>query len=358
VQWPAGSKEQIVEITIGGTLPNEVGRYDLKLTWSIQGIVIATSDASSAGVTGVINNTRHTLFSVYEDPLNPAVSNKDGTKWYAETGLSRQRLDKLLQAIGGNHHRFPTPKPADIDRLIWLVHKHVNDSSPPYFNGERGAGIRYGKDGPLVEYIDQWVMWLASHTWNKPPKRQPHWNYGACISYVQLMKTMLAITGVNAQRAWVLPKTTVWPDGKAAHWTDADLVDVDNDDKKKMVPQGWTFVDTTTGIEYKAEVRLIDKPLPNGAPYMEAFEACLYYGGKLVPGAIPTHRYPSEVLHDRVGFANATEVLRWWHSVKHGDFERFMAWVAQTPAMAYFDKDGNYYDSPYKIPVDQRLPVP
>ena len=343
VSWPAGSREQIVEVTIGGKLPNEVSRYDLHLTWSARNIAVSTPGGTpGAGVGGVINRSRHTIYSIYEDPLKPSVSNKSGSKWWVDTGLTKQRLDKLLLAFGGHADRFPTPAATDIDRLIWQLHQHVNDSSPPYFNGARGAFVMYGQDGPKLDYLDQWVMWLASRTWNRAPREQPHWNFGACITYVQLMKTMLAMAGINAQRAWVYPKTTVWPNGIDVDWDDSDLVDVEDvdpdtaDDLEKYLgqrtkPQDWTFLDKRSGLEFKAEVRLIDKPAANGDAVSDHFEACLYYGGKLVPGAIPTRRYPANVLQDRVGFANATELLRWWHSVKHGNFRRFMAWVSDSP---------------------------
>ena len=224
VNWPADSLEQIVEVTVGGTLPNEIARYNLHLTWSVQEMAVNGPDGTLGGVGGVINRTRHTIYSIYEDPLNPAVSNKSGKKWWADTGLTRQRLEKLLQALGGGHKRFPTPAQADLDQLIWNLHQHVNDSGPPYFNGARGARVEYGMGGPHLEYIDQWVMWLESRTWNRPPARQPHWNYGACITYIQLMKTMLAIAGINAQRAWVLPRPrcgpTVWrSNGTTTTWS-------------------------------------------------------------------------------------------------------------------------------------------
>lgn len=365
VSWPSGSQEQIVEVTTGGALPNEVSQYDLHLAWFVKELTISSPEGTpSAGVGGLINRTRHTIYSIWEDPLNPSVSNKAGKKWFADTGLTKQRLDKLIQAIGGDKHRFPTATKADIDRLIWNLHHHVNSSSPPYFNGQRGVTISYGMDGPELDLLDQWVMWIPSRTWKRLPKAQPHWNFGACISYVQLMKTMLAIAGINSQRAWLYPKTTQWPNGEDVDWDDSDLLDLEDRDPDvekyripKTTPQEWPFPDPNTKLMSKATVRLIEKPGPHGTPFYEAFEACLYYDGKLVPGAIPPRRYPPDVLHDRVGFANAKELLRWWHSVKHGDFKRFMAWVSESPP-AFFDKDGTYYSSPYKIPVSKQLPVP
>ena len=366
VNWPADSLEQIVEITVGGTLPNEIARYDLHLTWSVQEIAVSGPDGTLGGVGGVIDRTRHVIYSVYEDPLNPAVSNKSGKKWWVDTGLTRQRLEKLLQAFGGGNKRFPTPAQADIDQLIWHLHKHVNDSSPPYFNGARGVRVEYGRGGPQLDYLDQWVMWLESRTWNRPPARQPHWNYGACITYIQLMKTMLGIAGINVQRAWVFPKTTLWPNGIDVEWDNEDLVDVEDVDRgdrddveryksRETKEQTWPFM--RNGIAYNATVRLIDRPKANGAPLYEAFEGCLYYGGKFLPGAISTRRYPADLLKNRTGFANATEVLRWWTSVQHGGVKRFMAWASESPP-GFFDSQGDYYTSPYDIPVSRHLPVP
>jgi hypothetical protein len=200
--------------------------------------------------------------------------------------------------------------------------------------------------------VDQWVMWLSARVWRRPDEKS-WWNVGACISYVQLMKTMLAAAGINSRRAWVLPKTTRLPDGSAVSLSANDLIafddlDLDAREQKHSFSYG--------GLTYHTAVRLIDNPDHGGTTY-ENFEACLYFGGKLVPGAIPTRRYPLSVLSGRVGFADSLAVLRWWHSVSHGSFHRFMAWVSDTPE-GYFDKDGNFYASPYSIPAAKQLPVP
>jgi hypothetical protein len=63
------------------------------------------------------------------------------------------------------------------------------------------------------------------------------------------------------------------------------------------------------------------------------------------------------VLKKQEGFANATELLRWWVSVKHGSFQRFMAWVSVSPP-GFFDKQGDFYSDPYMIPASRYLPVP
>jgi len=344
VNWPAGSIEQIVPlIATDGALPNEVSRYHVKLVWSVSGLVPG----------GVINRSEHKIFSIYEKPLDPVVSNASGTTQAPIIGLTKQRLDQLMLVIGGGNRRFPTPSHADVDRLIWHLCEKVNDSGPPHFDGRRAENVTYGYGGPVIDLVDQWVMWLAARTWHRPDEKA-WWNVGACISYAQLMKTMLAAAGINSRRAWVIPKTTLMPDGSTVSLTADDLVAFDD---LNLSAKEQRFNLNVAGIPTVAAVKLINDPNPDGSPSYENFEACLYYGGKLVPGAIGTHRYPRSVLHDKVGFADAKEVMRWWHGVSHGNFKRFMAWVSQTPP-GFFDKDGNFYSSPYNIPPAKRLPVP
>jgi len=343
VSWPAGSQEQIVPlISTGGALPNEGSRYQVRLTWEVSGIVPG----------GVIKRTTHKIFGIYEDPLDPIVSSATGAAQSPVTGSTKQRLDKLTELIGGAQRRFPTLSVSDIDRLIWRLHVHVNDSGPPHFDGKRSVAVRYGSGGPSVDWVDQWVMWLSAREWHRPGEKKS-WNVGACISYVQWMKTILAAAGINSRRAWVLPKTTRLPNGSTVSLAANDLISFDNLTLGAL-EQKYTF--SYSGLTYSAAVRLIDTP-EGGVPTWENFEACLYYGGKLVPGAISTHRYPASVLSGRVGFADSLEVLRWWHSVSHGSFHRFMAWVSDTP-WGCFDKDGTFYTSPYDIPAAKWLPVP
>lgn len=349
VDWPAGASEKIVDmIAAGGALPNEVARYHVRLTWSVTGITPG----------GVIDRSNHKIFGIYEDPLDPVISSASGSLQSPVDGLTKQRLDKMTLAIGGANRRFPTPSSSDIDRLIWKLCQTINDSGPPHFYGGRAEAVQYGGFGPsspAVDLVDQWVMWLEGR--QVPPNTgvgPKPWNVGACISYVQLMKTMLAAAGINSRRAWVIPKTTLLPDGSTVSVSASDVVYLDTYDfsheQARAIPYG--------GITYNATPKLIDNPLPDGTPSYENFEACLYYGGKLVPGAIATSKYPASILSGHVGFPDALAVLRWWHGVSHGAFHRFMAWVANSPSTAYFDRDGVYYATPYSIPVDKRLPVP
>jgi hypothetical protein len=345
VNWPIGSQEQIVPlIALGGTLPNEVSRYHLRLKWSVTGITPG----------GTIGRSNHKIFSIHEDPLDPDISSASGTVQAPVDGLTKQRLDKLTVIIGGANRRFPTPASSDLDRLIWKLCQTINDSGPPHFYGPRSINVQYGAGGPLIDTVDQWVMWLEGR--KIPPDAgvsARSWTVGACISYVQLMKTMLAAAGINSRRAWVIPKTTRLPDGSTVSHSMDDLVAFDNLDLDAK-EQSHAF--HVGGKTYKAAVRLIDNPEGTSSTW-EYFEACLYYGGKLVPGAIPTRRYPPHVLAGHVGFPDSLAVLRWWHSVSHGTFHRFMAWVSESPE-GYFDRDGTLYASPYSIPVGKQLPVP
>jgi hypothetical protein len=358
VDWPAGAQEwpdpaasdsdrDAKAITTGGALPNEVSRYHVQLTWSVKDITPG----------GTIKVTNHKIFGIYEDPLDPDISSASGSPQSPVDGLTKKRLDKLTGVISPTNRRFPTPASSDLDRLIWILCKTTNDSGPPHFYGTRAEQVQYGGFGssaPAVKMVDQWVMWLEGRqippVAGEPPKP---WNVGACISYVQLMKTMLASAGINSRRAWVIPKTTLMPGGSTVSISASDVVITDNYDSSREQQRTFTY----GGASYPAAVRLIDKPFPNGNTSWEYFEACLYYGGKLVPGAIVTSHYPPAILSGQVGFPDALAVLRWWHSVSHGPFQRFMAWVSESP-VGYFDRDGTYYPSPYSIPVAKRLPLP
>ena len=346
VSWPAGSQEQIVSlIAFGGALPNEVSRYHLRLTWSVTGIVPG----------GTIDRSNHKIFSTYEDPLNPDVSNSSGSPLSPITGLTKQRLDKLTLIIGGYSRRFPTPSSSNLDRLIWTLCKTINDSGPPHFDGRRAQWVQYGGDsGPYVNLVDQWVMWLEGRKIPvEPGSENKAWNVGACISYAQLMKTMLGSVGINSRLAWVIPRTTLLPNGTTVSVSASDAVITDTFDDSHLQ----TATIHYNGLDYAVSPKLINDPFPDGTPSYENFEACLFYGGKLVPGAIPTSRYPKSILAGQVGFPDALAVLRWWHSVSHGKFHRFMAWVSQTTG-AFFDRDGTFYSNPYHIPVAKWLPVP
>ncbi len=346
VNWPAGSQEQIVPmIALGGTLPNEVSRYHVHLTWAVTGITPG----------GTINRTNHKIFGIYEDPREPSDVTAAGTALSPVNGLTKQRLDKVTLAIGGQDRRFPTPAANDLKRLVWHVGKHVNNNGPPHFYGGRDERVQYGASGPYIELIDEWVMWLQGTSIPPDPdSRVPNkpWSVGACITYAQLMKTMLASVGVQAQRAWVYPKTNLLPDGSTIVLAESDLVDIDGG--ATAGPQTHTF--HVGGLTYNTEVKLVGQPEAAG-PYLDNFEACLYYNGNLIPGAFPTHSYPTTIQNGGVGFPNAFSLFRWWQSIRQGGHPRFMVWYSDTPE-GFFDRHGTLYTSPYDIRSANWLPIP
>jgi hypothetical protein len=166
------------------------------------------------------------------------------------------------------------------------------------------------------------------------------------------MKTMLASVGVQAVRAWVYPKTNRMPDGSTIGLTENDLVEIDGGPSPG--PQTHTF--THMGMTYDAEVKLVGQLEVTG-PYLDNFEACLYYKGNLIPGAFPTHSYPSNVQNGGEGFPNAFSLFHWWQSIRQNGHPRFMVWYSSTPE-GYFDRNGKFYSSPYDIPSSKWLPVP
>ena len=345
VTWPAAAQEHTVAmISLGGTLPNEVSRYHLHLTWSVSGITPG----------GTIQRTNHKVFGIYDDPRAPDDSSEAGTALSPVDGLTKQRLDKVTLAIGGGNRRFPTPAAQDLERLVWHVGKHVNDNGPPHFYGGRDERVQYGAGGPFVELIDQWVMWIQGRA--MPPDTgvpSKPWNVGACITYAQLMKTMLASVGVQARRAWVYPKTTRLPDGSTVHLTENDLIEIEGGGPS-ATPQTHTF--HHGGLDYASEVKLVGQPEVTG-PYLDNFEACLYYNGRLIPGAFPTWEYPRTVQSGGVGFPNAFSLFHWWQSIRQNGHPRFMVWYSETPE-GYFDRNGAFYSSPYDIRPANWLPIP
>jgi hypothetical protein len=346
VSWPVSSQEVIVPlIALGGTLPDEVSRYHLHLTWAVTG--------TTPG--GTINRTNHKIFGLYEDPRDPDDGTPAGSALAPVTGLTKQRMDKVMLAIGGSNRRFPTHRPDDLKKLVWHVGRHVNNSGPPHFYGGRNKYVRYGSfaSGPQIELIDQWVMWIEGHRIPPDPGEPSRsWCVGACITYAQLMKTMLASVGVHSLRAWVYPKTTLMPDGTHVSLSEADLVRYEGG--PAVAPQSWPF--HYGGLTYPAKVKLVGQPESTG-PYIDNFEACLYYNGHLIPGAFPTHSYPDSVQNGGEGFPNAFSLFRWWQSIRQNGHPRFMLWVSNKPA-GYFDRHGAFYTDPYAVHSRNWLPIP
>jgi hypothetical protein len=360
VDWAAGSLEQEVEITTGGALPDEVSRYDLRLTWSVKDIAVSAADGTThSGIAGVINRSRHTIFSIYDLPRESSENSEGGRDFYFDSGLTKQRLDKITQVLNSKR-RFPTAKASDLDELVWLVHKDVNNAhDPPYFEGERSFKIKYNlkpdrklkrsKDPIEIGLVDQWIMWAPSGGGYNGPF--PHWNYGACITYIQLMKTMLAMIGIHARLAWVIPKTTQLPTiDTPITLSESDVVDFDSHNPD-LPTQKHEFTGKS-GAKWEAEVVLMERPEKGG---WEQFEGCLYYNKRFYPGAIPVTKYPDSLQRNHLGFNSALDVLRWWITVSHGKFQRFMVWKAEKPTLLFFDINGDAYIDAYKILHDDQL---
>jgi hypothetical protein len=112
VDWPKGAKEQVVEITTGSALPDEVSRFDLKLTWSIKDVAISAADGTtSAGVAGVITRSRHTIFSIYGLPKEPFDNTEAGRDFYTDSGLTKQRLRPKSICTRRQQRRFQRRDP-------------------------------------------------------------------------------------------------------------------------------------------------------------------------------------------------------------------------------------------------------
>ncbi len=371
VDWPKGSREQVVEmITTGGALPDEVSRFDLKLTWSIKDVAISAADGTtSPGIAGVITRSRHTIFCIYDLPREPKDNSEAGTNFRLDSGLTKQRLD-MITLVLNEKRRFSTAKASQLDELVWLVHRKVNDAhDPPYFyGGDRSFDLRFnvkpGKkakakkppdlikkppDQIRIAVVDQWVLLAPSPGGEE---RSRHWNYGACITYIQLMKTMLAMIGIQARLSWVFPKTTLLPTvDTPITLSESDVVDYASDNPD-LPTQKHEFVGKS-GAKWEAEVVLMERPEKSG---WELFEGCLYWNKRYYPGAIPIGKYPQSVQDSHLGFSSALDVLRWWITVSHGKFQRFMVWKAETPTLLFFDVNGGAFLDAYKIPAEDHLP--
>jgi hypothetical protein len=346
VTWYAGGASTSVLISTTGRLADELSRRDLALSWSVSGLPAHN---------GHLTTTHHLLFTIHGPPRDPEPSSAGlGSALSPVTGLTARRLDKLTELAGGGHHQAPAASAADLERIVWRVHQAVNDETPPYFNGGHAIRCRYGS-GPsatAVEVVDQWILWLTTHEHG-----HHHWNEGSCIGHVQLTKTMLAAAGLNTRRGWVLPKTTVLPDGTTVAISDADVLHLDDSSTLASAYQTFTLNGLTATCVLLAEGR-------PGVNEWENYEGCLVASGRLFPGAIATDRYPDAVRHARRGFTGALDVLRWWATMQHHGFQRRMLWAVEVSgATAFFGRSrpgapAHAHGNPYEIPPSEWLPVP
>lgn len=255
-----------LDLTLGGAMPDDVGRYLLVLKWRIEGERIRLG---GSGVTWTL------LYSLYDEPIHPddpdftSPLRRGDQKSYKGTRLSfddgtlsgtRKRLDKLFSLLGKSRTH-----PPDKAEILWKLHVGISDSSPPFFDGGHtkhitNDGTANGKELPVE---DQCLMWVD------PGKKR--WNDASCIGHVQLLKTMAASIGILVRRAWVAPHTSRLPRWRTAaemkdmrgnplgavplqppkevpeaerkvEWKDEDLYSLDVEDDGKW--QHWNFAVT------------------------------------------------------------------------------------------------------------------
>jgi len=349
--YPAGAAEAWIDVTLGGTLPDEVGRYALFLRWGLAG-----TDCRFAGPL----TTRHRIYAAYGQPLeagfddaNPATPGRNTTQ-DAGTGTgTRKRLDLLTALIGGEGRRHPARTQADLESLVWQLHCGINDTPgrPPYFNASHDAHLT-DPSGLELPLEDQWLAWLQTPA--------PHWNDASCIGHVQVAKTMLASVGLFARRSWVFPTTSRLPDGTVLRLSDQDCYCLGhhNLSKHEAARQKQTLRDPAGNI-YQARPKLLE---PGDS--WENFEACMLSPtGRFLPGGYNTSQLPSAVRTAR-GFGSAAELIRWWSNTTRPVFgKRFMAWAAQDSLRRthYWDVDGKHYDAAHVLQIRSRgkeLPPP
>lgn len=345
--YPSGAASHTVDIALASTMPDEVGRFLLKVEW-----------AAGANVNFAKITTAHCLYSSYGRPLEPdydSVSTADtGVFTSIADGTltgTRKRLDKLTQLLG-SARRMPAKAEKDLIELLWKLHVGINDTpgAPPYFDAghDRFLTIDGERTGAKIPIDDQWIAWLLTNS--------PHWNDASCIGHVQLLKTMAAAVGIFVRRTWVHPTTKTLPDKSTPAIADTDCYSLGTFDSSKT--QKWIF--TLGGRPYVAEPKLMEPGLA-----WENFEACMLTSqGRFLTGGYSTLSNPKSFTTDR-GFKSAKELLRWWCNTKRPNFgKRFMAWVffdRSTNEAHFWDVDGKHYDPPDYIKIrntGKELPPP
>jgi hypothetical protein len=324
----AGARETFVEITLGGRLPDAVGQYPLRITWTV----------TVPGSSPVRVVSEHTIFSVYRHAFRPEYDSTrpddpgvfttvdEGTL----TGTPR-RLNRLMSLLGGRH---PTATPEDVADLIWKLHVGINDTpgAPPYFDGAHDEHLTRdgGPEGPTIDLADQWLAWVRTPN--------PHWNDASCIGHVQLLKTMAASIGLFARRVWVVTATSQ-VGNQAVTLPDTDLYCLG--DRRFARQQSAVFVGPDDRRHRAYPVLM----LPN--KHADVFEACvLTHDDRFLPGGYETSRLPRSFRANK-GFHDVREVLRWWTTSRTADgWQRFMCWmhINEAERVTYlWDVDGRYY---------------
>jgi hypothetical protein len=346
--YPSGAASHTVDIQLASTMPDEVGRFQLKVKW----------EAHGADIKFAQHTTTHNLYAAYGRPLQPDYDSAST----ADTGVftsvadgtltgTGKRLDKLTQLLG-SARRMPAKTEKDLIELLWKLHVGINDTpnAPPYFDAGHNRFLTTNGEstGTTVPIDDQWLAWLLT--------KAPHWNDASCIGHVQLLKTMAAAVGIFVRRTWVYPTTKTLPDKSTPAIADTDCYSLGTLDSSKT--QKWTF--THDSKSYVAEPKLMEPDLA-----WENFEACMLTSqGRFLTGGYSTSSNPKSFTTDR-GFKSAKELLRWWRNTQRPRFgKRFMAWVfydRATNEAHFWDVDGKHYDPPDYVKIrntGKELPPP
>lgn len=376
--FAAGARHAVVVVAFGGRLPDEIGRVELRVAWS----------STSTSYRFIDDETSQRLYLLYDQPVDPAhdsTSSADtgaGHRSSSETySGTQQRLDHLMRMLGRSNRMTA----ADVNPILWRLHRGINDASPPFFDAGHAEKISdngESADDPAVnashEYAvtENWMMW--AQTPRRPTyqsadgPRAMYWNDGSCIGHVQLLKTMVASIGMFARRAWVLPTTTrvppvgrpspgwmiAQPDGTrrlGLHWQlpapSGRSVTVSDEHIHALgrleFKQWWLFPHPEPHVGGGPEVLARPVLIEPGGHYgeFENFEACLRTPqGRFLPGGYSTESIRTagatrgadrmgQQFVDQGGFVNAQDVLRWWantgRDVGGGRFVRFVLWSAQ-----------------------------
>lgn len=353
--YPAGAAEHWITMSFGGTMPDEVGRFLMRLDWQVTGVPFDGPP-----------NSQLRVYAIYDTPFLPGHDSSDpadaGARASSAQGTltgTRKRTDKLMQLLGSNL-RHAAASANDVIDILWKLHQGINDrGDPPYFDAGHDEHITHNghSSGTAIDVEDQWLMWAADSTPEPDPghlRGLNWWNDGSCIGHVQLLKTMAASIGLYCRRAWVFPHTTRLPDGSTVSFSDTDLYALGQHDSSKK--QWHTF--QHNGSPLRARVVLME---PNAS--WENFEACLRSpSGKFLPGGYATSRCPAS-FRSQKGFNSAAELIAWWAGTSRSGFgRRFQAWAASSPAGAvFFDVDGTAYTSANYTQIRDRgkeLPPP
>ena len=353
--YPADMAEHWVTITTGGAMPDEVGRYVLRLRWKMTGTGFRF---------GGPKQSRLRIYAIFAPPLDPeydSASSVDPGKTLTRTegkGTltgTKKRLDHMMLLIGGRDRRQPVATEADLVSLYWRLHCGINDTpgAPPYFDGGHDESLTAnGTDtGPRIPLKDQWLAWVSSSS---------HWNDMSCIGHVQLAKTMLAAVGLFARRTWVFPHTTrippnaAAPDGATVPFSAEffELYCLGNYDESKKQKATCYY----GGFSYEAHAVLMErhKVTEAGNEYhWEEFEACMLSpenkflpGGYTVSSGQHTKKQSWRDFQTNKGFGSARDLLRWWSSTEQGSFQRFMCWLYRSSTEFHlWDIDGKHYEA-------------